>query len=272
MKTSGRLARSRTSELWDLAEAVVDGVKGAIEPLQIARSSGITTSFGDYANAFDGLLEAKAGSFHIFYNSRRVERPDSPRARFTLAHELGHFFIDEHRHALLAGRAPAHPSFCEYQSTRLVEVEADCFASRLLMPETRFRLAARRAPPALDGILELAATFKTSVTATAIRYVQMDLLPCVLIKWKPAGFGWKHLSESAYAARLRKTVESIAELPRDCPTVRVLSKASTGVERAGTTKAAWFPFVDAASGGNDIFHEQAMSLGRYGALTLLYPA
>src|SRR5689334_23997225 len=54
-----------------------------------------------YGNCFDGLLEYEAGEFHVYCNVDRGNIPGGARARFTLAHELGHYFIDEHRIALI---------------------------------------------------------------------------------------------------------------------------------------------------------------------------
>ena len=271
-KDSRRLSSSREEELSDLGEVIAARHKGLIDPIEIAHSNRITLSFGDYADAFDGLLEAKAGAFHIYCNLRRVEQKDSARSRFTLAHELGHYFIDEHRNALLAGVVPSHPSFCDYQSSNLVEVEADCFASSLLMPFSRFSAAANEETKGLVGVLNLASLFQTSISATAIRYLQMNLFPCVIIKWnKDGGYSWKRLSRSAYLAKLRKTVDNIENLPRDCPTAKVLKKTTTGLVESGTTKATWFPFVHASCEDNSIFYEQAISLGKYGALTFIYP-
>jgi hypothetical protein len=99
----------------------------------------------------------------------------------------------------------------------------------------------------------------------------MDFFPCVIVKWSPEGYSWKRLSQSAYIARLRKTIEDPGKLPPDSPTARVLKGSGSGLIEAGTTKATWFPFVSHSSDDNAIFHEQAISLGRYGAVTFLYP-
>ena len=69
--------------------------------------------FGHYGAAFDGLLECPRGRLHVSGNLDRVEGRDTPRARFTPGHDLGHFFIDEHRNALRNGLAPSHPSVCD---------------------------------------------------------------------------------------------------------------------------------------------------------------
>jgi hypothetical protein len=83
-----------------------------------------TAETGYYQEAFDGMLEWRDGVFHIYCNLSTVENSTSVRARFTLAHELGHFFIDEHRNALASGRVPAHPSFCNNANPE-VQVEAE---------------------------------------------------------------------------------------------------------------------------------------------------
>ncbi len=121
------LTQERKNDLAHLAEAVLAeaGRQEANLPLDLAtlvREMGLTLSFGHYGGAFDGLLEHRTGRFHVYCDLDRVERPNSPRARFTLAHELGHYFIDEHRQALSAGVAPSHRSFCEYESDFLEAV------------------------------------------------------------------------------------------------------------------------------------------------------
>src|SRR5437773_1792618 len=91
------LSQERRHEIADLAELVAEEYypSSRVEPFAIALLKGLTVSFGHYEDAFDGLLEHRSGRFHIYCNLERVERRDGPRARFTLAHELGHFYLDE---------------------------------------------------------------------------------------------------------------------------------------------------------------------------------
>ena len=78
---------ARLREIAELAEAVADEhcPAGPVEPEAIARAGGVTLSFGQYGEAFDGMLEHEAGRFHIFCNLQRVQRPDAPRARFFIS-------------------------------------------------------------------------------------------------------------------------------------------------------------------------------------------
>jgi len=272
----GHLTLSRRDNVAELADAVAaEHCPGApVDPEVMARAKRITTSFGEYGDSFDGMLEHRAGRFHIFCNLDRVGRADSPRGRFTLAHELGHYYIDKHRNALAAGRAPAHRSRCDYESQNLAEQEADHFAANLLLPPSLFAAKARAAAVGLEGIISLARQFGTSLTATAIRYAAADISPCAIVKWDWNRYAWKWLSSSAFAARYRRTVEAPEKLPPDSPTARALAgerPGERGYHQAGTTASAWFPRVKPGEFRDLIFIEQAIPLGRFGVLTFLYP-
>ncbi len=275
----GYLSSAQKAELAELAEAVLDehsdGV-GPVDPARIIRAKGLRLVFGDYREAFDGLLRHRSGRFTVFCNLTRVETNTSPRARFVLCHELGHFFIPNHRNALRSGLAPHHPSFCEYESKLFVEQQADCFASNLLLPRSQFLTEARKkgTRDGLKTILALARLFGTSVTAAAIRYATLGASPCVVIKWNPNRYGWKWLSEDAYAAGYRKTIEDPAAVLEGSATAAAFGASKPPAEgyfKQATTAAFWFPFVKPGSNKDVILHEHAMPLGRFGALTFLYP-
>jgi Zn-dependent peptidase ImmA (M78 family) len=276
MTPRNEVSAERLDEIGELAELVADEhfPSGRIDPVVIAESQGITYNYGNYWDCFDGLLEQKCGRFHIYCNLDRVGTPSAGRARFTLAHELGHYFIDEHRNALAAGLAPSHPSFAEYESSLLVEREADHFASNLLMPESRFRKASRSKAAGFASILHLADQFGTSITSTALRYVKLDLVPCALFKWHRDEVQWKWLSTEAFRARLKAPVSNLSQLPKDSATAQILRQSASSKERwveVGSTVSSWFRNVSGGSFRNDILIEQAFSLGQFGALTLLFP-
>lgn len=269
------LPRAREQEIAELAEFVADDYcpSGTVDPEAILRELGITVSFGAYGDAFDGMLECENRRFHVFCNTERDSPRGSGRARFTLGHELGHYFIDEHRTALLGGVDPHH-SKCEYESSERIEQEADAFASNLLLPRGRFLSEGRALRPGLSGILPLAGKFKTSVSATAIRYVREELVPCTVIRWNADGFAWKWFSPATWEAGYRRTIESRENLPPDSATELAFAGKplpSDGFHHRGSTAALWFPFVTGASSKNVIIHEEAVTLGQFGVLTFLYP-
>ncbi len=275
MGSRRRLSKAREDEIADFAEFIANDYcpAGVVEPEKILELNGISLSYGDYGDAFDGMLECKDRRFHVYCNTERQSPRGSPRARFTLAHELGHYFIDEHRNALLSGVDP-HFSQSEYESANPVEMEADAFASNLLLPRGRFLAEGKRAPLGLAGVLTLSRHFSTSITATAIRYTREELVPCTIIKWDEDGFGWKWFSPETFRAGFRKTIETRDDLPSDSATELAFSDTTPEngeFHRRGSTGSLWFPFLAESSARNAVLHEEAVSLGQFGVLTFLYP-
>lgn len=270
-----RLAPDRIQVIASLAETVAEThcPNLPVQPSVILKAKRLTISHEAYGDTFDGLLEHRDGQFHVFCNLDRVGSPDSARARFTLAHELGHFFIDEHRNALRAG-ADVHGSQTEYLSGNPIEVEADLFASHLLLPTGPFLRAVGKRGPSLESVIEIANEFGTSLSSTAIRFAGVDVHPCVVIRWAPEGYAWKWLSPQAHRSRFWSTIEDIEAVPEDSATGTVLKGGATSpgaVVCRGTTAAAWFPWVPEGASRNIILREQAVSLGRFGAMTMLFP-
>jgi hypothetical protein len=271
-KTAGA-SEERFTENAELAESIAEELfpDRAIDPEVIIRRKRITLSRGAYGDAFDGMLEHRSGRFHIYCNIARVQ--NSARIRFTLSHELGHYFIDDHRQALSAG-LPPHPSLSEYQSDNPAEQEADHFASNLLMPRARFVRVASRLPAGAPAILSLAKRFDTSRTSTALRYVHLDISRCALIKWNPDGSSWRRFSDSAFRAGYRKIADVLDQVPNDSPTGKVLRGIDPGPVHyfEGTTVASqWFPFIRQGTRMDVFTTEHAMPLGEYGALTIIMP-
>ena len=270
------LSAERREEIAALAAAVSDTYcpSGAVDPLRVAAAKGISVSFGDYGEAFDGMLEWKAGRFHIFCNLARLRRADSPRSRFTLAHELGHYYLDEHRGALASGRVPPHLSRCDFESSLRAEQEADHFAANLLLPEARFRRAAHGLGPGFGCVLKLVALFDTSLTATAVRYASLNLAPCAVIKWHWRGNQWQCFSSSMFRRLFRRSLSQPASLLPESATSQALAQQSPpacGYFRSGTLASVWFPRVRRGDPLDVVLTEEAVPLGGYGALTMLCP-
>ena len=122
----------------ELAEFVALEHSSIVVPLhEIAAEEKVPIFYDNYENAFDGLL-IHDREFYIHLNTARGNKEDTPRGRFTLAHELGHYFIDNHRVGLKSGLLHPHGSMNHRGSHQKIEREADYFASCLLMPGVRF--------------------------------------------------------------------------------------------------------------------------------------
>ena len=186
------LSKRRQEELSDLAEFIANEYCSdtPIEPKIIADNHGISYNYGNYEDAFDGLTEHEFGTFHIFINLVMHSDEHSERSRFTFAHELGHYFIDEHRNALKNGQTPSHPSFTDFSSKNPVEVEADFFASSLLMPRNRIIKDCFRKKFSFEIIEKLSAKYKTSTTATVLKFASIGNHPIMIVRSSKNKIDW----------------------------------------------------------------------------------
>lgn len=106
------------------------------------------------------------------YVSAAEARRAPGRRRFTIAHELGHWYL--HADQSADGQ---YRRFCrgpDLRSTRSEEGEANQFAGALLMPE---ELLAEAAKELQMNVPLLAKRFDVSVPAMRLRLVTLDILP-----------------------------------------------------------------------------------------------
>lgn len=157
-----------------------------IDPLSVAETEKplLCAVGGDFRNRFDGQLEyhRSKNRFVLFYNTKydRVPGQHHPRTRFSIAHELGHYFLDAHQ-AYLRRTGKSHPSRGEFLSDRNIETEADAFAAGLPMPASLLAPMINEGEMSFADIERWAGEFKTSVTSTARRAVELSDFPCALI-------------------------------------------------------------------------------------------
>jgi Zn-dependent peptidase ImmA (M78 family) len=116
--------------------------------------------------------------------------------RFTVAHELGHYFLEGHPEEILkTGRV--HFSRAGFvQGGISIEIEADHFASGLLMPTRLTREALYQAPIGLAGMQHLATVAEASLTAAAIRTAECAPYPVAIIVSEREQVSYGFLSES----------------------------------------------------------------------------
>lgn len=114
------------------------------------------------------------------------------RQRFSVAHEVGHFQLDHqnsHWRACFKGdiEAPAKG---------LQESEANSFASELLMPAKMLRKACEVSPVNLKPAREIAERFDVSLTAAALRFVQLSSEMCAVVASAQGKVLWVVKSDS----------------------------------------------------------------------------
>lgn len=145
---------------------------------KIMRNEGnICSRPADYGDNFDGRIEyIPDKKIFILYHPAAI----SPRVRFSIAHESGHFYIPEHRNLLLTGKS--HNSKSGFISDKRLEREADEFAAYLFVTQNYLeKLIRKRTFLTLKDLLGLANELQVSATAMAIRYVRMTPEHCAVI-------------------------------------------------------------------------------------------
>lgn len=274
------MSQDRAREIAELAHALADYhfPTAWIDPEQVILASDITLSFNDYGDTFDGMIEWRDGRFHVYCNLARVGNRTSVRARFTLGHELGHYFIDSHRIALQSGRVPAaHPSLSTNLNPDLtVEEEANWFASNLLMPQERVDkvLDPISKVRAIGDVLKLADKFKVSRQSAGIRVVETaEHAACAMIMWRPTPSAWYRVSPSFRRDGYQRIKLRWDDLPSDSAT-RICAdthfpEVIRSPEETITTAAMWFHGIPTGGRSDRVLREEAVKLGSHGVLTFL---
>ena len=94
-----------------LAESIALDYQDTITPLdKIIEDEEIGLFYDSFGDTFDGMTVFDKDRFFMHINTFRGNRPNTPRGRFTIAHELGHYFIDNHRIGLKKGLLSPHLS------------------------------------------------------------------------------------------------------------------------------------------------------------------
>ena len=149
-----------------------------IDPIEIAEQHGISCK-SEEIQGFFGCLIKQDDNFGIIYSSKF---DNEGFVRFTVAHELGHYFLPSHPELLFPQGTGVHHSHNGFTSSDIHELEADHFAAGLLMPRHLFREAlGKENIPGFYAIEALSEKCKTSITATAIRYATFADYPVALI-------------------------------------------------------------------------------------------
>ncbi len=150
-----------------------------VRPVEVAEGKGIVVRASNSIDpGFSGCLMKQGDTFGILYTSRI---DNTGFIHFTVAHELGHYFMEPHRRKFFGGGSGIHNSQSGFVSYEPFEVEADHFAAAFLMPESMFAEALGRTGEGIDAIEALHDLFCTSLTATAIRYAELSPDPVVVV-------------------------------------------------------------------------------------------
>jgi hypothetical protein len=237
-----------------------------VEPITIAREFDIEVVAKPVHESVSGMLLRVGNSYGIVY-ARHIDNPGFER--FSIGHELGHYFLPGHIDAVL-GDSDIHKSHAGFGSSDRYELEADHFAAALLMPRQLFTAALRRAGDGIAAIERLAEICKTSLTATAIRYTQCTSDPVAIIVSTGGSIDYCFMSNALRDHDGIDWIRKRQAVSRTTPTF-AFNRDPEKVRRADRVEdesdlQSWF------GGSQSIeLREDVIGLGRYGkTLTVLH--
>jgi hypothetical protein len=237
-----------------------------VDPFAIASSRDIVVQAKpDTAPGVSGMLVRHGNAFGILY---ATHIPSEGFQRFSVAHELGHYFLDGHVDHIL-GADGIHTSHAGFVSADPYELEADSFAAGLLMPTDLFKRAVDKQPASLSAVESLAALCHTSLTATGIRYAELtdDAIAIVVSTGQRVDFCF--LSESMKSLSDLQWPRKGSPVPRTSETAQFNADPNR-VARSERTEAE-VDIMDWLGGRRSLVAtEEVIGLGGYGkTLTVL---
>jgi Zn-dependent peptidase ImmA (M78 family) len=237
-----------------------------VDPVAIARDLDIEVVEKPVREGVSGMLLRVGNSYGIIY-ARHIDNPGFER--FSIAHELGHYFLPGHIDAVLSD-SDIHESHAGFGSGDRYELEADHFAAAALMPREMFSAALRPVGDGIAAVEHLAGICRTSLTATAIRYTQCKSDPVAIVVSTGGSIDYCFMSNALKDYDGIDWIRKRQAVPRTSPTF-AFNRDPDKVRRADRMEdrsdlQTWF------GGSRSIeLREDIIGLGRYGkTLTVLH--
>jgi Zn-dependent peptidase ImmA (M78 family) len=157
-----------------------------LNPEEIANAEFIIVEETD-TNSFHGKIQYNDEYGLILINKNLNE---AGAKRFTLAHELGHFFIEKEKRFFKHGCG-----FADIYGKARLENNANVFAAELLMHKPWFGNFIKDRKVSMDLMKEIAEYFSVSLTAAAVRYAEIGKYPTAVIMSTAGRVKWKWINE-----------------------------------------------------------------------------
>jgi hypothetical protein len=199
------------------------------------------------------------------YSSRY---PSNGFRRFTVGHELGHYFLEGHPEHLFKDGCTLHTSTTGFISDDRYEQEADAFAASLLMPKRLFLEIAATVGEGLNAVKAMADLCETSLTSTAIRYARLIGEPVAVVFSMNRKVLFSIMSPTLRAQRNLTWLRRGAGIPPSTLTFRFAGDSSN-IQDARTA-SGYATLGDWFDGPDTEISEEVIGLGEYGrTLTVL---
>lgn len=238
-----------------------------VDPSEIATCKGITVQSAPLQDCAGSLFKV-GDTFGILYSDKLGNEGFE---RFSVAHELGHYFLPRHPEHIFANGRTQHLSHSGFVSDDRHEMEADLFAVELLMPEQLFLPALRaQRVVGMDAIEGLASLCRTSLTAMALRFAEYADDPVVVVMTQGDTVLWCSMSQAIRDLRGLTWPKKGSPVPKDSVTYQFNRDKS---KIAGAARADGASYLDSWIDGAPSVElaEDVIGLGSYGrTLSILF--
>jgi hypothetical protein len=158
----------------------------------IARAQGAEIVYGHLRGATARVMRIGRNGVARIRVSDRITHPGVQR--FSIAHELGHLVLGHELPTVADAVDPATVITRACERTRRngvdQEAEADAFGAELLMPERLTRRQCEVSPVCLGPVRGIAQEFRTSLSASAIRFVELTSERCAAVYSERGAVSW----------------------------------------------------------------------------------
>ena len=175
----------RPKEIVDEVLKQNPNIKIPIPLSEIAKNIGIVDIDYRPLGNLEGALvanEYKTEGVILINNSK--EAGTKERQRFTLGHEIGHFMIPRHGYKMSCSISDMNTA----NKDKKIEIEANDFASKILMPDQLFCKGSLFDNPSIENIKKLAVIYGVSFAACADKYITNHHEPLAMIFYENKKF------------------------------------------------------------------------------------
>lgn len=223
----------------------------------IAALRGLICENGGISGAVGRLVKGIGGGVIRVRNDVRNEG----RRRFTIAHEIGHFELHTARDSSSCTSADLD---CWSAFGKEDEYQANVFAAEMLMPEKLLAPRCRGVRPCLECVDQLASAFRTSFTATAIRFAELCPEECAIVLSAAGKIKWGYPGKQFRF----KFFETGVDLNPYTIAYDYFAEHGGDRKQQSVDAEAWFPRIKFRQGA--MLKEQSWEIGESGVLTLLW--
>jgi len=222
-------------------EAIAQYCHATVIPQKLHGSAARILGFGNHA-----FITVDSGS-------------SRPRQRFSAAHELGHWMLDRGK---LANFVCTEKNFINDWNFDNPERRANRYAANLLMPQFIFQPLAKDKEITFRTVIDLCKKFETSITATAIRLVELGSFPAIVVCNNKKGRLW------AYRGNDVPNVIQIRESPSGYTDAYDLLHGKVSSASPGETQAS--DWITHSRSRNYSIHEDSIKINDELVLSLLW--